>query len=219
MGRCMHQKSAGATSIDGLPYRTPYVKKHTPFPRTFGEVHPLEVTCVEHALSFAGDYRLLTMGNIVESDLARCVFALHFDLILGFTESYVMVSGDKDSSAYVMSVSAYTCEIDANMAGVSTRAIRLETIFLTNQHMYNCFSQEELMFAQWLFEPMSHGLFDEARGEFHFLYISYRADMSLGELLIVIIFFHTLFKVPCRGIFKRNHGFPIVTNCVPPPSY
>ena len=72
------------------------------------------------------------------------------------------------------------------------------------------------MFFQWLFEPTSQGMFNEARRELHVLYISYRSDMSLGELLLAFIFFHTLFKVPGRGIFKQKIGFPMVTNSAPP---
>ena len=42
---------------------------------------------------------------------------------------------------------------------------------------------------------MSQGLFDQARGELDFLYISYHADMSLGELVFSVLFFHTLFDL------------------------
>ena len=36
--------------------------------------------------------------------------------------------------------------------------------------------------------------------------------MTLGKFLLVCVFTHTLVRVPGRGIFKQNYGWPMGTN-------
>ena len=74
MGRSIYPKTPEPTFINGFPYQRLCVKKHTLFPRNLRVSHPLQVTCIEHALSLARDCHLLTMGTIrVPMDLRTSI--------------------------------------------------------------------------------------------------------------------------------------------------
>ena len=69
--------------------------------------------------------------------------------------------------------------------------------------------------VEMFFTPLSHEDFVSVQPEFLFLTLAYHPSLTLGELLLHIIYTHVIMDVPGIGVFVQNHGWAMGTNAAP----
>ena len=74
---------------------------------------------------------------------------------------------------------------------------------------------EERAFMGMLFHSVPKEEFDFLCAHFPFFAMQYSPDLTVGECLLHIVFFHTVFETPGLGVFLQLIGFPMGTNCAP----
>ena len=57
--------------------------------------------------------------------------------------------------------------------------------------------------------------FDALKASFPFFSFHRSPNLTVGDCLLNIVFFHTVFETPRVGIFLQLIGFPMGTNCAP----
>ena len=87
----------------------------------------------------------------------------------------------------------------------------------SREHLSACpFSSPELIFVNWLFQPMPEDMFLRCQEALLFLAIVHSEALLLGEYLFACVCTHTLFVVAGTGLFRKRSGFPMGANAAPP---
>ena len=89
-----------------------------------------------------------------------------------------------------------------------------QTWFVLNVDWRNI-SVEERAFMGMLFNSVPKEEFDFLCAHFPFFAMQYSPDLTVGECLQHILFFHTVFETPGLSVFLQLIGFPMGTNCAP----
>ena len=73
----------------------------------------------------------------------------------------------------------------------------------------------ECTFVDFMFTPVSRPNFDAIHLSFPFLLMVHSVELSVGELLLALVFSHNIFQCPNLGVLRQKIGVSMGTNCAP----